>query len=181
MLLCSCCFHCQTRRLRVMWYLDSQQKLNGLFAVWCNSNQFHSRTEIAVHISEYHKGHCFVSVCLKTPEERAMPSCRTKDILGIRGITVSSVICQLRELINRSRFEWLKYQEGRTQVQKCPRGEGGGTKVGRKEEWAFFLSMLCILSFTGLIWPRWVYAAEHVMDFWLIDSWQFHYLAPLTC
>ena len=55
-------------------------------------------------------------------------------------------------------------------MQKCLRGEGGGTKVGRKEEGAFFLSMLCILSFTGLIWPRWVYADEHVMDFWLIDS-----------
>ena len=73
------------------------------------------------------------------------------DILAIRGKTVSAVICQLlwrelrkenwklnvainfqflfldEELINRSRSKWQKYQEGRTQVQKCPGG------VGREE------------------------------------------------
>ena len=74
------------------------------------------------------------------------------DILAIRGKTVSAVICQLlwrelrkgnqklnvainfqflfldEELVNRSRSKWRKYQEGSTQVQKCPVGEG-------REEW----------------------------------------------
>ena len=39
-------------------------------------------------------------------------------------------------------------------------------------------SRLYIPSFTGLIWPRWVRAAEQIVDFWLTGSWQFHCLAP---
>ena len=34
------------------------------------------------------------------------------------------------ELMNRSRSKWRKYQEGRTQVQKCPVGEGREEGVG---------------------------------------------------
>ena len=69
------------------------------------------------------------------------------DILAIRGKTVSAVICQLQW----RDCNWQKYQEGRTQVLKCPGGEGEGRRdlVGRKKEGAFYVSMLS--SFTGLI------------------------------
>ena len=58
------------------------------------------------------------------------------------------------------------------------KGKGVGTQVGRKEEGAFYLSMLS--SLTGIIGPRWVCAAEQVVDIWLTGSWKFHCLASLT-
>ena len=59
------------------------------------------------------------------------------DILAIRGKTVSAVICQLQW----RDCNWQKYQEGRTQVLKCPGGEGEGRRdlSGNKGERALLL------------------------------------------
>ena len=78
------------------------------------------------------------------------------------------------------------------QATKVPRGEdpsaempmrggvrGKGTEGGRKEEGAFYLSML--ITITEIIWS-WGYVPLNRL--WISGktrgSWQFHYLAPLT-
>ena len=64
------------------------------------------------------------------------------DILAIRGKTVSAVICQLQW----RDCNWQKYQEGRTQVLKCPGGEGEGRRdLSGKEEGRGLLRVHAIL------------------------------------